>query len=1297
MMSTTEEKSTRNDATTSPPFKQAYDDWQRKSRWYRNFEIEQNRKFRASAPPFRTKHRTLQPLFHTNFAPRVPSIKAPSLNPYTKFSSSESATLTPRSPCSDVYSPEFDTTGDADTHHVSCDSTFFDEEATSEDIGSLRRGDVKLIMDAGSVRQDVTHEEESLSRIIAKRRKKSLEAHFKILPQGMVGRGADSSNSDPSSTEKRQGTVKCDVLKQKDNFKVVSEKNNASLEAPLTEPKEFFLKMIIHKVLTKKRKRTSLVRRISLLDKHITVPKEAFLKLKVNAVIKQIGYIKERQRLRNCRRLINLEITTSRRKSAVIDEIKRKSVAIQKHVGLIFDFDDSQVRVVQEVNLERLMEEYYSQRERKSLVCKEIRTRSHQIKLKTKVTQIIKAQGLKVKLMSEVREWWAKRPRHQLNEEKSNIVINAHRKTWGNACSETVRSTSRMLIEQKGHAVPSKKWRVHGNEQVNLGSRFANNPLVRSMYLKMLCNKEIRQRGFKKKMHRELLERVRTVELKTKLCLEVVEHDRTRKGRLNVGSAARRNNLCSEADRQTSKAQSCTEEMEPEKVLSTTFHLKDSYNLKKTNHLKNAIHHKLENIGGQCRIKKLKRRKGSVLKELVQVDNKLILQKKRLIQEIKNKRFVKSQKPKQRKRQLDLMIRQHLLKNRVNREICQRQKQRVLKKRLLQELRMVKLKMLVCFEIKRVSQKKHADSLNKQRSRRVRSHQAYLKSMVVNQIAVMGRKMRVMKEIKERKSKGTLIPKVRRTETLVSEYGQSTRFVNLDDVPSGSPETPIKTHYTSYTKFKEMLEDLKVRDKLNSAVREYTILRLRTEVDERKALMNSEFRMRVIKKKCMIEIMQKVKAKRDYKAVCQEIKQRTCLGRCVQDIKLGCYYLRHVKLPVENSSMVICKQQILKQNLNTIIKQARRKGEVNLEIIQRHTQRMNKALVIEEIKRRAMTMQICKEIRVMAEARQRAAAIKLYNATIDELKQRFRKRELTKEIKTRQKQIFWKKSTCTIIKQGGYKILVNKDIRVIGKQKYLKKQINTLIRQGGLKSQVQKEIRKLRKIAELRKQKSLKAKVNLSILQIAKAHKNKREVCMVIKQSGLKARCNKEIRSQKVHLLPLHSQQQARPSKHYESLQQKQMESEGEHPDAFDDMDIVYGNKVSRKGLEVMKLVERLHEGSRVKEQRDKEIRDLTAFLTQQRADFEALTKRVVDDKDRLYQQIDNLKRENTMLREMMVKQRRQVQGTDNKRQKKDIKRQQISQIYQEMQEFVRGKTHRGGKIQQGQIEHHGRMRLRIF
>merc|ERR1719494_1725047 len=101
--------------------------------------------------------------------------------------------------------------------------------------------------------------------------------------------------------------------------------------------------------------------------------------------------------------------------------------------------------------------------------------------------------------------------------------------------------------------------------------------------------------------------------------------------------------------------------------------------------------------------------------------------------------------------------------------------------------------------------------------------------------------------------------------------------------------------------------------------------------------------------------------------------------------------------------------------------------------------------------------------------------MKCHKAAMQELRQRFRYREMTKEIKTRQKAIFWKKSTCTIIKQGGNKILVNNEIRAIARQKYLKKQINIIIRQGGLKSRVQKEIRQIRRIIELKEQQTLKA------------------------------------------------------------------------------------------------------------------------------------------------------------------------------------------------------------------------------
>lgn len=243
-----------------------------------------------------------------------------------------------------------------------------------------------------------------------------------------------------------------------------------------------------------------------------------------------------------------------------------------------------------------------------------------------------------------------------------------------------------------------------------------------------------------------------------------------------------------------------------------------------------------------------------------------------------------------------------------------------------------------------------------------------------------------------------------------------------------------------------------------------------------------------------------------------------------------------------------------------------------------------------------------------------------------------------------------------------------------------------MIRQGGLKSLVQKEIRQLRKLSELRKQKILKEKVNLSIRQIAEAHKNKRKVCTVLKQSGLKSRCNQEIRRQEVQLRPLRSQQQVSPLKLNENVQQKQTESNYDPTLGYDDRDSVYGTKVSKKGIRIMELVDRITNGTKKKEQQEKEIKALAAVLSQQKADFAALTKRVVADKDRLYQQLDNLKQENAALRQIMAKQSKEVQSSDNKRQKKYMKRQQVSQLYQEMQELVHMKTRpSSSKIQQGQ------------
>merc|ERR1719419_1986173 len=106
---------------------------------------------------------------------------------------------------------------------------------------------------------------------------------------------------------------------------------------------------------------------------------------------------------------------------------------------------------------------------------------------------------------------------------------------------------------------------------------------------------------------------------------------------------------------------------------------------------------------------------------------------------------------------------------------------------------------------------------------------------------------------------------------------------------------------------------------------------------------------------------------------------------------------------------------------------------------------------------------------------------------ITELNHRIAHMEVVKEIKTRQKQIFWKQQTCMIIKQGGLKVKVNKEIRRITRLRNTKKKINSIIKQGGLKSRVLTEIHHLRMIADMKKQRDHKAKVVSSIRQMAKA------------------------------------------------------------------------------------------------------------------------------------------------------------------------------------------------------------------
>jgi len=358
-------------------------------------------------------------------------------------------------------------------------------------------------------------------------------------------------------------------------------------------------------------------------------------------------------------------------------------------------------------------------------------------------------------------------------------------------------------------------------------------------------------------------------------------------------------------------------------------------------------------------------------------------------------------------------------------------------------------------------------------------------------------------------------------------------------------------------------------------------------------------------------------------------------------------------------------------------------------------------LVIAEIKLRFATAHVCAEVRLRA--KQKADAAKFHKATIQELKQRYRHRELTKEIKTRQKQIFWKKNTCTIIKQGGFKIRVNNEIRAIARQRNLKKQINIIIRQGGFKSRVQKEIRQIRAIMELKKQKTLKAKVNKKIRQIARDHADKRRVDMVLKQTGLKAECNRKIECKEFYLKPLSNQRQMRSQsqikKRYVNQRQTKTLS-GIKSMICDEKDTVFGDTVANTGIRVLNLIECVDKARKLKEKQDGEIRMLATVVAQQKADFAALNMRLVEDKNRLYQKLEDLKQENEMLAELLrtrereelvMKALQKAHAKDMRRQNNSTQPQQAPQFYQEMQKLNKS-TLTSNKTQAGQFLEPDRM-----
>jgi len=663
-----------------------------------------------------------------------------------------------------------------------------------------------------------------------------------------------------------------------------------------------------------------------------------------------------------------------------------------------------------------------------------------------------------------------------------------------------------------------------------------NLPISRQMRLKKELNQEIRQVRFKCIMQIELVTRFRTVDLKSKLCKEILNNARTK---------------------------ALTRERWP---------------------LRNKQHQNPT---------KRKQRLQSI------PENECIV--KDLVNPLKIEKF--------------------------SREFRQRQEQRLLKNRMLQELRMVKLKTVIRREIDLT------DVV-------ARDYKA-----VVQDIQALGVKARAMQQMKNKCETTSKKETSQELEPSIEE-----RQVMLKCLVNEA----VKSRF------------------LNKAVNK--MLNLRSKVISQKSKLLFELKVHFTKTKCMCEIRQIGLARRNYMLVIMELKQRVKHARCVRNIKTGSYYLNHVSQPIEISSVVTIKQQMQLRRVNTVIKQAGLKVRLNQEIIH-YEHGSGRALAIREIEKRFAATSINSEVRSKVMSR---SARTDYNHVIQELEQRYRHREIVKEIKTRQKQIFWKSQTCIVIRQGGNKIRVNKEIRSIARQKRLKTHINTLIKQGGLKSRVQKEIRQLRKIALLKRQKVLKAKVNSTIREVAKARKAKRTVRTVIKQTSLKTKCNEEIRRGLDHPL-----RQVRTTQFQRWVASQEVDSNKTVPTWPDIMADDWETPISDESIAVMKLVESVTRVSETREKQDKVIRKLTQEITQQRMDFIALNKRVVDDKRNLYRELEELRLENEKLTQTLKNQaddeklRKSFMENQKtyKNNQKHRQQQQTHMLHQETQEVASMKS----------------------
>merc|ERR1711920_150261 len=368
---------------------------------------------------------------------------------------------------------------------------------------------------------------------------------------------------------------------------------------------------------------------------------------------------------------------------------------------------------------------------RKAEVVAEIKTRGRTVRLKDQVLLEIKTRGQTIQYKEEVIAQLNRRPRSIRRRYVERHV------PW-RAQRDRLHADLRKYFKVKRQEREKELIRLHPIR------RYRNMPVARQMFLKMEMNSEIRQRGRKAVMQRELLLRFRTVDLKNSLCEEIVERARKQAWRKEVHSCITQRALKAKLIREVEEGRWKLRQVEEEEEVLFEFDnivLTDKYSqIKRTRELKRAVNKEIEKMQMRKRLHQLRQKRGPIILALAQVDKKQIALKKTLMKEVRDKHTEKYMlkvleeraRAHERMQKIEQVLRQRELKTRVNREIIQARRQYLCKKQMLGELRMIKLKMLVGREIKKIGEIK-------------RNYRA-----VVQDIQARGEKARVVIQIKNK-------------------------------------------------------------------------------------------------------------------------------------------------------------------------------------------------------------------------------------------------------------------------------------------------------------------------------------------------------------------------------------------------------------------------------------------------------------------------------------------------------------------------------------------------------------------